>query len=387
MWDVATGREIGVLSGHRFAVRDVAFSPDDQRLVSGGEDGTIRVWDTASWQPMLGHSDTAFAGFFDDGRRIGSGSDDGTVRWWDAATLRPIGEPLRVNDPDVQTLFPVDEDRLVSLGSANTVRLWDARTRTPLGEPLRLPPDPGRVLEGDDQVRRIAAAIEPGTVRLWNTATMQPVGEPIKQDQPITVIKFSADGRIVATGGFDGLVRLWYADTGKPLGQPMKGNGTVTSIALSRDGHLLTAGYTDNTMRLWDTQAFKPVGDPMTVDSLVSVAAFSEDGRTVAAGSDDGSIQLWNVDDQARLGAVFKRHTDYVTSLDFSPDGTKLLSASADHTLQVLPVTRPSREAFREALCAKLTHNMSREMWNAVVSPKISYIKVCPDLPDAEWAG
>ena len=63
------------------------------------------------------------------------------MRWWDAKTGRPIGAPLRVDDDDVEYLFPVDEDRLLSFGTVDTARLWDARSRKPIGEPLRLPPD------------------------------------------------------------------------------------------------------------------------------------------------------------------------------------------------------------------------------------------------------
>ena len=44
-------------------------------------------------------------------------------------------------------------------------------------------------------------------------------------------------------------------------------------------------------------------------------------------------------------------------------------------------------KASPDALCAKLTHNMSRKQWNQFVSPEIDYIPVCPGLPEANDAG
>jgi hypothetical protein len=60
-----------------------------------------------------------------------------------------------------------------------------------------------------------------------------------------------------------------------------------------------------------------------------------------------------------------------------------LLSASRDHTMGMWPVPKASLDA----LCTKLTHNMSRNEWNHLVSPEIDYIAVCPGLPEANDPG
>src|SRR6185312_5569821 len=67
LWDAGTRQLVGVLAGHEAPVTAVEFSPDSLHLVSsGGNDGTVRLWDASSWQPMLGHTDTVWAGFFDN---------------------------------------------------------------------------------------------------------------------------------------------------------------------------------------------------------------------------------------------------------------------------------------------------------------------------------
>jgi len=76
------------LQGHTGPIRSVAFSADGKRLASASDDGTIKLWNTATWEEILtlkGHTGpvrcVAFSG---DGQRLLSGGDDGSLRFWDA---------------------------------------------------------------------------------------------------------------------------------------------------------------------------------------------------------------------------------------------------------------------------------------------------------------
>jgi WD40 repeat protein len=92
------------LQGHQGEIRGFCFSGDGRRIVSGSEDGTVRVWDVAEGRELVcfqGHEGEVFCvGFSPDGKRVVSGGVDRTVRVWDIKLGRQLA-CLVVPDPGV----------------------------------------------------------------------------------------------------------------------------------------------------------------------------------------------------------------------------------------------------------------------------------------------
>jgi WD40 repeat protein len=86
LWEAATGKNVLTLRGHVDVVGTLAFTPDGQRLLSGGEDRTIRVWDLCSGEELYslpGHEHRIWGiAVAPDGRRALSASFDRTIRVW-----------------------------------------------------------------------------------------------------------------------------------------------------------------------------------------------------------------------------------------------------------------------------------------------------------------
>ena len=164
----------------------VALSPNGTRMVSGGDDNTVRIWDAETGEPvgepLQGHEDwVRSVAFSPDGTRIVSGGDDNAVRIWDAETGEPVGEPLQGHEDWVRSVaFSPDGTRIVSGGDDNAVRIWDAETGEAVGEPMHGHEDGVRSAAYSSDERRIISSSDDGTVRIWNAETGQAVGPPLE---------------------------------------------------------------------------------------------------------------------------------------------------------------------------------------------------------------
>ncbi|KAH3192884.1 hypothetical protein KXW62_005978 [Aspergillus fumigatus] len=126
--------ELQTLEGHSSWVSSVAFSPDGQRIVSGSDDNTIKLWDAqtgSELQSLQGHSDSVHSvAFSPDGQRIVSGSDHNTIKLWDAQTGSELRSLEGHSDWVHSVAFSPDGQRIVIYGSK--IRLWDAQTGSEL---------------------------------------------------------------------------------------------------------------------------------------------------------------------------------------------------------------------------------------------------------------
>lgn len=155
-----------------------------------------------------------------------------------------------------------------------------------------------------------------------------------KHDNWVWCAAFSADGRLVATGGADTLLRVWDAASGALIRAEKFGN-SVSCAAFSPDGRHLLAGSWDHTLRLWRL----PEGDclwSVRHEGAVTSAAFSPDGRFCLSGSWDRTVRLWRLSDG---DCYFTReHDDVVWTVAFSPDARLWASGGWDGSVRVWQV-------------------------------------------------
>ena len=88
--------------------------------------------------------------------------------------------------------------------------------------------------------------------------------------------------------------------------------------------------------RLWDTKTGKPLGKPLKGhEDAVTSAAFSPDGTRIVTASEDNTARLWDTETAKPIGEPLKGHEDAVMSAAFSPDGKRIVTGSWDKTARL----------------------------------------------------
>lgn len=337
IWAAATGQETLVLRGHTGMILSVAYSPDGKRLATAGDDRTVIVWDAATGEQLMtlsGHTGSVSrATFSGDGRRLVTASGDRTAKVWDANTGQELLTLTGHAGGLLDAAFSPDDSRLATASADRTVRVWDAAT----GEELLVLRGHTAEVKGvafSPDGTRLATASWDRTARVWDAATGRELLTLFGHGDWVFDVAFSPDGTRLATVGKDGRVKVWDAATGRELLSLSGHTDRIFNIDFSSDGNRLATASADGTARVWNVSLARELL-AWPVSGGGGDVAISPDGKLLAAGNgDEGTAEVWDAATGAEL-LTLVGHTDNVTAITFSPDGTRLATASADATAKI----------------------------------------------------
>ena len=341
VWDAKTGRALTPQLAHdRSLIRSGEYlqglhplhadmSPDGTRVATASVDGTARLWDVRTGQPLgepLRHGNfVSWIRFSPDAKLLATACKDGKVRLWSVSDGTPASPPLSHGDWVNSVEFSPDGQWLVSASDDRTAQVWSVPSGDKRGEPMRHSHWVRYACFSPDG-RRIVTASHDSTARVWDAGTGLPLTRPLAHDHIVSAACFSPDGRWVATASFDKTVRIWDVLTGDSVGKPLQHRGVVRAVAFGPEGLRLVTASEDGTARVWDAGTGQPITEPMVHRGIVWSARFSPDGQRVVTGSADGTARIWEVRPGKAL-ALRMPHSSGLNSAQWSADGRQVYTA------------------------------------------------------------
>lgn len=210
--DAASGKVLHILNGHRGAVASVAINPAGSLVATGGMDQTIHLWDPQGerLKTLTGHKSWVNALAFLNDEALVSGSSDGTVKLWDTASGK-CTKTLEATNAEVRSVAVSRDGQQIAAGMRYGVtKVWDTKDWREMVIKQK-GDDVWSVVFSNDGQQIITAAAEwnrPTEIVFWDIASRKQV-RSLRHTGEVMSLALSPDGQRLAAGGMDKAVSVW----------------------------------------------------------------------------------------------------------------------------------------------------------------------------------
>jgi WD40 repeat protein len=308
------------LVAHDDRVRAIAFSPNGKYIASGGTSKEIKIWNIEDGIliELLGHKNTIRAiAWNSDSTQIATGSRDNTIKIWNLES----NDPLKIfnNESWVRTLL-WHGNTIISAGDDNKIKIWNITTATGNPQILGEHEDIIRTIAFSPDRKKIVSGSDDTTLKTWDVSTRKCILTHIGHKDSIKTVAWSPDGENIYSSSSDKTVKVWKVNE----------VNFVCELADTWDSIGMHTSVNNSGSALINTCNLAIFGDEATLKSLT----WSPDGNQIVTASRDKTLKIWDVETGKCLAVLFG-HESTVRAVAWSPDGTKILSGSRDKTLKI----------------------------------------------------
>jgi WD40 repeat protein len=261
LWAATSGKLVRVFEDINVHLSDYCFSPDGKTIVGiDSWESTLKLWNVESGtlsRTLEGHREEVLCvDVSPDGTHILSGSEDGTVRLWNLSMDANVagGEFLECTLPITELCFCCSfspNGAFILVGDCASLKLYDSTTHqlqhaltghSDIVTSCSFAPDGACILSGSIDC----------TLKLWCTITGELLRTLYGHANLVTSCAFSPSGLTIVSGSDDTTLRLWTAATGRPQQIIDANSGFVSSCCFSSDGKSILSCHQDGFAKVWN---------------------------------------------------------------------------------------------------------------------------------------
>jgi len=292
------------LKGHFGKVYDCHWAPDSGHILSTAEDGKLLIWNahTTNKEEVFPLKSTwvMSCAYAPSGDFVASGGLDNAVSVYKVNLDEDDGidklGPIKVmpgHEGYISSITFIDDSNVLSASGDNTCIKWDVNNSK-------------KVLTFEHHSADVSA------------------------------LALSKDGKTFLTSSLDHTCALWDPRVSQtPQKQFHEHKKEVNDIQYFPDGNSFASASSDKTCILWDIRSEKPITTFTSNDSSnVGSITFSRSGKYLISGNESGDCIVWNTV-TAEIVQTLKGHGDAICSVEVSPDGSALMTASWDSSILI----------------------------------------------------
>ncbi len=336
LYNTVTGVETAKLNGATGIINSVEFSPNGKELLTGEQDGTIRIWNVSqpaqlnSFQEPAG-GDILNIAYSPNGKQIATASADGSVRIWssDSAVQTSVAYFPNHASPTALSFSPNGKE-LVVAGSNGKGFLYQSHKQLltnftdPTGAPfLSAAYSPN----GKD----IIFGTQDGYARIYNVTTGKLV-ESIKEPSGATVYQaaYSPNGQYIATASRDGSLTLYNASTYKKIWKGSdNGAPSLLTLSFNTSGNKIVTASSNGEISIFSVQTGHIIQLISNYENLlISGASFEPNSDNVIVAANNGEALLYDSTNNQLLTVFGIPSAPPVSQAIFSPDAGQVATVN-----------------------------------------------------------
>ncbi|MCA9194477.1 MAG: protein kinase [Planctomycetales bacterium] len=326
-WDISTGKMTRVLA--KTNAHASAYSPDGGLIAIGEANGQLRILDARSGsviKQIVKHRSIVLSlAFAPDGRYLISTARDGTVGIWDTASWNSVTYMTQMGDPRIAAWSPdMRKVQIVSFGGQVDTFLWNGKA---LHNPARQARAYTQIVRYAPDSRSYVTAVMGDPTQLHDAASGRVIRQFHGHRGNVRSLVFDRSGYRLLTAGVDGSCSIWdltrsdlhlnaQTTAGRIAAVDFHPSSKQYAVAIRKELARTASSSGKPRIEIWETERHSLVARFEGHRDWLNCVRYSPDGKYLISGSDDKTVRVWDVDAQSAT-AVFTGHPSAVIHAAF----------------------------------------------------------------------